>query len=147
MKPRIWMLVVDGAAARIYQHTGHREPHTSKLELVSGAEFVREKSKSGKNWFGQSFFAALGRAPHGVNTHENHKRLLDIKFLRGVIDWLVKQDRQSAFEKLVVAAPSRTLGDLREIMPPNLRARIISEIDADLTKAPVKLIEERFMGV
>jgi protein required for attachment to host cells len=144
MKPHIWMLVADGGVARLYRNTGNNEPHTAKLELVLDGEFLREKTELGKIWFGRSFFTALGRAPHGVNTHEDKKRLLDVKFLRGVVDWLTNFERQSKFEQLIIAAPSRALGELRGALTPSLKTKTICEINADLTKTPIKLIEERF---
>jgi protein required for attachment to host cells len=39
------------------------------------------------------------------------------------------------------AAPPRTLADLRKAMQPDVRKRVIAEIDKDLTKHPIFEIE------
>jgi len=42
---------------------------------------------------------------------------------------------------LVIAAPPKTLADLRRWVPPEVKAKIVAEIDKDLTKHPVRDIE------
>ena len=43
---------------------------------------------------------------------------------------------------LVVVAPPRTLADLRSVFHADVRARIIAEINKDLTKHPIGDIEK-----
>ncbi|MCC6982095.1 MAG: host attachment protein, partial [Bauldia sp.] len=46
-----------------------------------------------------------------------------------------------AFENLVVVAPPRILGVLREAFHPEVRNRILAEVDKTLTQHPVPEIE------
>jgi protein required for attachment to host cells len=46
---------------------------------------------------------------------------------------------------LVVAAPPRTLADLRHAFHADVKGRIIAEIDKDLTKHPVADIENHLL--
>ncbi len=50
--------------------------------------------------------------------------------------------RECGVEALVVVAPPRALADLRKAFHPNVKKRIVAEIDKDLTKHPVDQIEK-----
>ena len=47
---------------------------------------------------------------------------------------------------LVVAAPPRTLAELRHAFHPDVQKHIVAEIDKDLTKHPVSEIERHLLG-
>ncbi len=47
---------------------------------------------------------------------------------------------------LVIAAPARTLADVRKALHDDVKARIIAEIDKDFTKMPVWEIEKHIIG-
>ena len=54
--------------------------------------------------------------------------------------------RKRAAPALVIAAPPRTLADLRNALHADVKARIVGEIDKDFTKHPVWEIERRIIG-
>ena len=41
------------------------------------------------------------------------------------------------FDKLVLVAAPKTLGDLRDLLPDPVKAKVVAEIDKDLTKVPL----------
>ena len=47
---------------------------------------------------------------------------------------------------LVIVAPPRALADLRQALHGDVKARLIGEIDKDLTKLPVWEIEKHVVG-
>jgi protein required for attachment to host cells len=47
---------------------------------------------------------------------------------------------------LVIAAPPRTLADLRRAFHDDVKARIVAEVGEDLTKHPVADIEVHLLG-
>ena len=47
---------------------------------------------------------------------------------------------------LVIVAPPRALADLRQALHADVKARLIGEIDKDLTKHPVWEIEKLIVG-
>ena len=55
-------------------------------------------------------------------------------FAYEVAGYLNEAAQREAFHRLVLAAPPKFLGDLREAMSPALQQRIVAEIDKDLTK-------------
>jgi protein required for attachment to host cells len=59
------------------------------------------------------------------------------------MEMLVRERKVNA---LVVAAPPRTLAELRNSFHADVKSRIIAEIDKDLTKHPVGEIEKHLVG-
>ncbi|MBV9969260.1 MAG: host attachment protein [Xanthobacteraceae bacterium] len=67
-------------------------------------------------------------------------------FTRRVAQALEKLVRDTGVEALLIAAPPRTLADLRQAFHKDIKARIIAEVDKDLTKEPVYEIEKHLVG-
>ena len=67
-------------------------------------------------------------------------------FTRRVAQALEKLVRDTGVEALLIAAPPRTLADLRQAFHKDIKARIIAEVDKDLTKEPVYEIEKHLAG-
>jgi protein required for attachment to host cells len=54
--------------------------------------------------------------------------------------------REQHVKVLIVAAPPRTLADLRRDLHGDVKARIIAEVDKDFTKQPLYEIEKHLAG-
>jgi protein required for attachment to host cells len=67
------------------------------------------------------------------------------KFTRDVAAALEKMVRERKIEALVIAAPPRTLADLRQVFGSDVKKKIIAELDKDLTKQPVHEIERHLV--
>jgi protein required for attachment to host cells len=68
------------------------------------------------------------------------------RFAREAADALAKLVRERNVKALVIAAPPRTLADLRRSFHKEVKARIIAEVDKDFTKQPVYEIERHLAG-
>jgi protein required for attachment to host cells len=68
------------------------------------------------------------------------------RFARMVAEEFEKMVRERKVKAVIVAAPPRTLADLRQAFHADVRARIVAEIDKDLTKHPVYEIEKHLVG-
>ena len=53
--------------------------------------------------------------------------------------------RKRAAPALVIVAPPHILADLRRALHPDVKARVVAEIDKDLTKHPVWEIERHIL--
>lgn len=142
----IWVLVIDGGAARIYRTTGTSNPHQARLEPVPGGVFSRSDPAHFGPRPGRNFASALRDSGHGVTTHEAGRRRAEQEFVGAVLAWIGKSDNLAAFQRLVVAAPARTLGEIRAALSPKLAGRVHREIHADLTKLPIKELEDRVIA-
>ena len=64
-------------------------------------------------------------------------------FLKRVADRIGEADRQKAFDHLVIAAPPRALGLLRNKLSDNARQRIRAEASKDLLDEDTQKLRER----
>jgi protein required for attachment to host cells len=145
-QPISWVLVADGGIARIYRTTGENGAHRAQLELVTGGTFSGSDPAHLGPRPGKNFSSTLRYSGHGVTTHEGLKRRAEEEFIAAVLAWIEKPAHLAAFERLIVAAPPRTLGEIRFAASPALEVRIHREINGDLTKLPIKDLERRVMA-
>ena len=74
-----------------------------------------------------------GKARHKYEPHMTQARQGAISFAREIADWLTDAEAADTFDRLVLVAAPRTLGDLRNVMSKQLQSRIAAEVDKDLT--------------
>ena len=65
----------------------------------------------------------------------------ETKFAQEVADILDHAAEDGAFEKIVIVAPPKALGDLRAAIKPHTRAKVLAEIPSTLTNHPIEKIE------
>jgi len=85
---------------------------------------------------------ALGRS--AVETTDWHEIEKD-RFAKRVSAALEDVVRKRAAPALVIVAPPHILADLRRALHPDVKARVVAEIDKDLTKHPVREIERHIL--
>lgn len=64
------------------------------------------------------------------------------RFAKDVADRLYKWAHAGKFDKLVIVAPPRVLGDIRKELHQEVTDRLVSEVAKDLTNHPVDKIED-----
>ena len=78
----------------------------------------------------------------GSMEETDYHQLEEDRFAAEVADILKKGALANDYDKLVIAAPPRTLGELRKNYHKEVSARLLGEIDKDLTGHPVPEIEK-----
>ena len=86
-------------------------------------------------------FSSVGAGRSSVTQSDWHD-LEEHRFATEVAAVLERIVRERRVEALVVVAPPRALADLRKAFHPDVKRKIIAEIDKDLTKHPVDRIEK-----
>lgn len=140
---RKWIMIADGAKAGVYAYQG---PH-NKLAPVDGGrlQHVNEPSrelvttKRGRmpdNGPGQR--SALERP---TDPHEHEKHI----FARELAAFL--EERLDEFDTLIIAASPNVLGDLRQLLPDTVKAKISAELDKDLTNIPEPELPQHLQDV
>jgi protein required for attachment to host cells len=81
----------------------------------------------------------------GSMEETDYHQLEEDRFAAEVADMLKSQALSNAFETLIIAAPPRTLGELRKHYHKEVEARIAGELDKDLTGHTVPQIEEALL--
>jgi protein required for attachment to host cells len=135
MKPtRTWILVADGGRARILETIGRGKG----VHIVSGSEEGIENPPS--HLQGRERPArvheSVGPARHAVEPRQSPYRALEMLFANQLASMLSENAASQSFDRLVLVAPPKMLGDLRKLVVPSVREKIVAEVDKDLTNVP-----------
>ena len=90
---------------------------------------------------------AAGRASSPVGGRQssvdepNYHQIEEDRFAADTAALLGKRALASEFEQLIVVAPPRTLGELRQHYSKALQEKIVAEIDKDLVNHPIDKVE------
>ncbi len=137
----IWITVADGARARFFRSNAggtHIEPALN-MELVADRRPSRDidADRPGRT---------KDRMAHGrhalepsTDAHEHARQA----FAHEVIELLEKHRTQNDFDELVIIAPPKMLGYLRDAMPEPLKKLVRREVDKDLTRLSIHELRQR----
>ncbi|MCE7886702.1 MAG: host attachment protein [Alphaproteobacteria bacterium PRO2] len=140
--PIVWIVVADQEIAHIYKKSG------SHLELIYEANpVIRERRKGIPD-------DSMGRVTslHGSNRHKLQPRLQPgrhdaINFAQDLSQWLKEAAETESYDRLVLIAAPRTLGDLRPRLHKTVQNRIVAEIDKELTKMKGKELHRQLKKI
>jgi protein required for attachment to host cells len=126
------VMVVDGAKMALFRNAG--QSLSPQLDLVEEAEqSVPRTSSLGSDQPGRGFQSANPRRA-AYETTDFHQMEED-EFAEAAANRLCDILKGETDRAILVAAP-RTLGVMRRHIDPELRARLIAEIDKDYTGRP-----------
>ena len=135
-----WVVVCDGAKALILQNTGDgMHPNLKTREVHQQANAKTEEV--GTDAPGRSFSSVgHGRSAYEqTDWHEQEEQ----RFLADLAKRLDSAVTSGEMKSIVLVAPPRALGVLRQHYTPRLRDALKGEIDKDLVKMPVHEIEKK----
>lgn len=132
-----WFVLADGQHARIYE----RVAPGAKLAPVQGGEFVAEDASDftrehGTDKPGRAFDTGSG-ARHAMEPHSDPHVRSKENFARRIAEILDAAVAGKRCERLVLVAPPRTLGTLRESLAPATLERVVATAGKDLIKTPI----------
>lgn len=137
-----WILVGDGRKALVLRNEGDAVyPNLKTTQVLDGGR-VPSTAELGTDKPGRAVQSADGRRS-GMDQTDWHE-LAETRFAGDVAQKL--NARADEISALVVVAPPRTLAELRDSFSEKVRARVIAEVDKDLTKHPVHEIERLLFG-
>lgn len=140
-----WVVVADGAQARIFLNEGVGKGVRELSDRAFSAERLRNRDIQADRP-GRTFDRA-GHGRHAMEPPSDPQAVAQHNFLREVVDWLAEQNRSAAFDRLVVIAEPRALGEICRLLPKALAEKLHGEISADLTKATAAEVEQRLQSV
>ncbi|ACB96291.1 host attachment protein [Beijerinckia indica] len=135
-----WILVCDGAKAQILRNDGE----ATRLDLKPVEDFALPQAPArelGTDRPGR-VYESHGTSRSALEQTDWHEQN-EIDFLSDVADVLDKEIKHYAVKSLIVIAPPKALGVLRERLSPAARGIVTAEIDKDFMKLPVKEIAAR----
>ena len=136
---KTWILIGDGQKALFLENEGDElAPNFKRVKLFAHDNPpTREQGtdKPGRYHDGPS------QARSAVGQTDWHQ-LEEDRFAHEIAQALRKEVEKGSFEKLVLVAPPRVLGELRKSLHSTVTDRIIGELDKTLTNHPIGDIEK-----
>lgn len=133
-----WVVVCDGSKALILENTGN----AAHPDLRTRQVFEQDNpstAEQGTDRPGRSH-SSVGPGRSAVEQTDWHDQA-ERKFLTGLAARLHLAVHGGETKKLIVVAPPRALGVMRENYTPAVKNALREEIDKDLVKLPVDQIE------
>ena len=121
--PRIWIVVADKNGARIFEKIDRH------LKLIGEASPDRSLQPTVDN-------RTIGRATlhHKFEPHMKQERADALDFAQDLAAFLDEADAAREFDRLILVAAPRTLGDLRAVISKHVQRSITAQVDKNLTK-------------
>lgn len=133
-----WVLVADGEKALFLRNDLEaRNPDLNVVRIETQDNPADRDQGAGRA--GRKADAGPGQktALEETDWHE----LAKDRFADEIANILYKQAHTGAFERIVLVAPPATLGELRNQLHPEVRAKVVAEIAKTLTNHPIDKIE------
>jgi protein required for attachment to host cells len=138
--PVTWIAVVDGAQARLLATTNSRE--FTEVDALSSPEAHLPTRDLVSDRLGRGH-ESMAPAHHAIEArHDPHERAKQA-FLRAVAGRLLRGAQDDRYQRLVLVAPKRQLGDLRACLDDLVSGRVAAEHGKDLTKLPAAELRQR----
>ncbi len=132
MKPiRTWIVVADGAHARFFLNEGPGRGLTPALPEAPAVPHPPTREQ-GSDRPGRVFESA-DSSRHALEPRADWHRLEKQQFARAVARIVDQASGDNAFDRLVLIAPPKTLGDLRAALGQASHGAIHRELAKDLT--------------
>ena len=134
-----FVFIGDGRKALFLRNSGDEKYPNLKTEGV----FIDENPpthEQGTDRPGRAF-SSVGHGRSSVEATDWHD-IEEHRFADRVAAALERIVRERGVKTLIVAAPPRTLAELRKVLHPEVKRRITAEINKDLTRQPVFEIEK-----
>lgn len=137
-----WILIADGATAKVFEHTGPGRG----LQAVDDLMFEQTPMKAGEIMADRPgrAFASTGPGRSAMEPSSDPVAVRERQFVEGVADVLEQRRQSHAFDRLIVVAAPTALGDLRPAFSKALRDTIVAELPKDLTKLPTAQLSQHF---
>jgi protein required for attachment to host cells len=126
-----WILVADSKQARLYANDGPGKglyqpiAHNFIANLPSKVrDIVSDREGRSRD--------PTGRGHHALDARTDPRQHLRESFLRDVAGTIESMAKEKFFDRLVIAASPRALGELRQGLGRHSRAMISAELDKDL---------------
>jgi protein required for attachment to host cells len=141
---KAWFLVADGRRARVLieerRGADLQSPPDWNLE-IEDSDLYEPQDRRPRN------SNRIGLGKHTVGNGRNLHEAEEDNFLKRVAERLGEAEKRNHFDHLVIAAPPRALGTLRDLLPSAVRSRVRAEAAKDVLDEPVPKLRERLQAL
>lgn len=133
-----FVLVADGRKSLFFRNEG--DGMQPVLKMVTGLEHPNPADRDQKTGPAGQASSPQGQSHSSMGEDDFHDQE-EARFAAELADGLKRRALANEFEKLVIVAPPRTLGEIRKHLHKEVEARVTAELPKDLTGHPVDQIE------
>lgn len=133
-----WVVVADGVAARFFVRAREGVPLAELDDLAITAS--AERRMHGRE---TAVHEGVNHGRQAHPAHENAQNSGERRFLRHIAGRLNLAVEEHAVARLVICAPPRALGIIRDHLTAPAQARVVAEIAKDLVRESAREIDER----
>ena len=123
-------IIADGGRARFVEKRIGEMVFDTVREVTSDTAHRHSHDHSGR------VHESAASARHGIEARHAPDALRKQDFLRGIADELNRGRHRGDFERLVLVAPTRPLGQLVDALDAETEASVVSRLRKDLTRVP-----------
>lgn len=141
MTNHTWVLITDAARARLFEisaQDGMAEVacfnNTERRSITPERDFTDRLPRT---------LDSRSAHRHAIQPHTTAREKAERQFARTVTDELENGAERKQYEHLILVAPPRFLGVLRDQLPEALSRRVVGEIQHDLVSASTQELNER----
>ncbi len=146
MRPKTtWILIADGARARIAVNRGPGKGLKAALDHDFAASHAPTRAFTSDKP-GRGFERADG-ARHGVGPRVDWHTFEKHLFAESMAQVLDAAAQARTFDRLILVAPPKTLGALRQALKTRTRDMVTGEVGKDLTHVPLHRLAGYLQGV
>jgi protein required for attachment to host cells len=131
--PVLLIAIADGEHARFVQPDADNALRTVG-SLDSASAHLRSRD-IGTDKPGRSFESGTS-AHHAVGQRHDLQAMEKERFAQAIAEQLNLASARGEFSQLLLVAPSRTLGELRDALDAATRAKLVGTLEKDLVKTP-----------
>jgi protein required for attachment to host cells len=135
-----WVVIADHQHGRVLANDGpgrglrRVERLSFETKLATNHQLVTDRLPRSIN--------SQGGARHSIEPRVDPHRQEAMRFVAQISAAVAAAAVRGEFDRLVIVAPPRALGELRKALPEQVREMVIGELDLDLTKASMKSIRD-----
>ena len=138
-----WVLIADGAQARVLENTGPGKG----LKLVEGLDFAIQPLQAQDIVTDRNGSKSGGGSHGGFESRTDPVAHRETAFVKSLADMLNRKQQSGAFDRLVIAAAPIALGDIRKAISPAVQKLVIAELNKDLTNLPTDKLDAHLDGI
>lgn len=135
-----WFLVADGRRARVLVEARRGAQLEERADLameIDDQDLYDPQDRPPRS------FDRTGAGRHAMDKGRSLHEQEEENFLKRLANRVAEASTQGQFDHLVVAAPPRALGSLREKLPQGVQSRIRAETPKDLLSETAPKLRER----
>ena len=137
---RTWVLVSDSARARLFTvNEDETELLSAAMPGVVPPDFHPHARDVKSDRPGRAFSSASGGPRHALEPQHDYHKLEKHAFVASVAKALEHAATAREFDRLVLVAPPRTMGEFKSVLSERVQA-VMQTIPKDLTKASAEKV-------